>query len=129
MEFPAFLYDVTMDKRYYSSDNFKKASEKYGIRESDYWSPQLPHTSHALCDCIHMKRYRLLKGEAANEPRISWVTIPIESAGVVQAYFCVMESRKFLDFLRRIFHAHCLSDAPGNLRPAGGRPGCQQYRV
>lgn len=98
MEFPAFLYDVTMDKRYYSSDNFKKASEKYGIRESDYWSPQLPHTSHALCDCIHMKRYRLLKGEAANEPRISWVTIPIESAGVVQAYFCVMESRKFLDF-------------------------------
>ena len=66
MEFPAFLYDVTMDKRYYSSDNFKKASEKYGIRESEYWSPQLPHTSHALCDCIHMKRYRLLKGEAAN---------------------------------------------------------------
>lgn len=76
MEFPAFLYDVTMDKRYYSSDNFKKASEKYGIRESDYWSPQLPHTSHALCDCIHMKRYRLLKGEAANEPRISWVIHP-----------------------------------------------------
>lgn len=45
-----------------------------------------------------MKRYRLLKGEAANEPRISWVTIPIESAGITQAYFCVMESRKFLDF-------------------------------
>lgn len=42
MEFPAFLYDVTMDKRYYSSDNFKKASEKYGIRESDYWSPSFP---------------------------------------------------------------------------------------
>ncbi len=99
MEFPAFLYDVTMDKRYYSLRQLQKRPvKKYGIRESDYWSPSFPIPATPLCDCIHMKRYRLLKGEAANEPRISWVTIPIESAGVVQAYFCVMESRKFLDF-------------------------------
>lgn len=42
MEFPAFLYDVTMDKRYYSSDNFKKASEKYGIREPITGLPSFP---------------------------------------------------------------------------------------
>ena len=98
MEFPAFLYDVFWEKSYYSSSNFKKVSEKYGLKDSDYWNPQIPHTSHTLCDCIHMKRYRLLKEEALNEPRISWVVIPIQARGVTQAYFCVMESRKFMDF-------------------------------
>lgn len=98
MEFPAFLYDVIEDKNYYSSPNFQKTSEKYGLKESDYWNPPAPHTSHTLCDCIHMKRYRLQKGESADEPRISWVVIPIQAGGIPQAYFCVMESRKFLDF-------------------------------
>ena len=98
MEFPAFLYDVFEGKSYYSSGNFQRVSERYGLKESDYWNPQTPHTSHTLCDCIQMKRYRLLKGEQAGEPRISWVVIPIQSGDVPQAYFCVMESRKFLDF-------------------------------
>lgn len=98
MEFPAFLHDVFEEKSYYSSSNFQKTSARYGLEESDYWNPEIPHTSHTLCDCIHMKRYRLLKGEGADEPRISWVVIPIQAGGVPQAYFCVMESRKFLDF-------------------------------
>jgi len=69
MEFPAFLYDVTMDKH------------PHRVRRSG--------TGVFLCDGI---------------PEIP-------------------------GFLRRILHAHRLSDAPGNLRPAGGGPGCQQYRV
>lgn len=98
MEFPAFLHDVFEEKSYYSSPNFQKTSNEYGLEEPDYWNPGIPHTSHTLCDCIHMKRYRLLKGEGADEPRISWVVIPIQAGGIPQAYFCVMESRKFLDF-------------------------------
>ena len=98
MEFPAFLYDVFEEKSYYSSANFQKTSAHYGLRDQDYWNPSLPHTVHTLCDCIRMRRYRLSKGELENEPRISWVTIPIEVDGIPQAYFCVMESRKLLDF-------------------------------
>ena len=98
MEFPALLYDLFEDKSYYSSDNFPQISENYGIQESDYWDPQVPHSRHTLCDSIHMTRYRLKRGEAQGEPRISWVTIPIVVGGIPQAYFCVMESRRFLDF-------------------------------
>ena len=98
MEFPALLYDLFEDKSYYSSDNFKRISEDYGIQETDYWDPPVSHSRHTLCDSIHMTRYRLQRGEAQGEPRISWVTIPIVVDGVPQAYFCVMESRRFLDF-------------------------------
>lgn len=98
MEFPAMLFDVFENKSYYSSDNFRKSSEQFGLQESDYWNPSISHTSHTLCDCIHMSRFRLLKGEAADEPRISWVMIPIIVGGKTQAYFCVMESRRFIDF-------------------------------
>lgn len=98
MEFPAMVYDVFENKSYYSSANFLKTSEQFGLEEQDYWNPSISHTSHTLCDCIHMTRYRLLKGEAADEPRISWVVIPILVGGVPQAYFCVMESRRFMDF-------------------------------
>ena len=98
MEFPAMIFDVFENKSYYSSDNFRKTSEQFGLEERDYWNPSIAHTSHTLCDCIHMSRFRLLKGEAADEPRISWVLIPILVNGKLQAYFCVMESRRFIDF-------------------------------
>lgn len=99
MEFPAFLYDVQEDKSYYSSANFRKVSQEYGLKECDYWDPSLlPHTSQTLCDTIHMTRLRLLQGESVDEPKISWVLIPILVGGMPQAYFGVMESRKFLDF-------------------------------
>lgn len=98
MEFPAMVYDVFENKSYYSSANFTRTSEQFALAESDYWNPSISHTKHTLCDCINMTRFRLLKGEAADEPRISWVLIPILVAGVPQAYFCVMESRRFMDF-------------------------------
>ena len=98
MEFPALLYDVFDNKSYYSSDNFPRITEKYQLQESDYWDPYFDHSRHTLCDSIHMTRYRLLRGEAHGQPRISWITIPIVVDGAPQAYFCVMESRRFLDF-------------------------------
>ncbi len=103
MSFPAAIYDVFEEKAYYSSQNFVKTSEAYGLSMEDYWNPVLPHTCHTLCDCIHMMRYRLLNGEAAHEPRISWLTIPILVDRVPQAYFCVMESRRFMDFYDEYF--------------------------
>ena len=98
MEFPALLYDLFEDKSYYSSSNFPRITEQFDLKESDYWEPVIPHTRHTLCDSIHMTRYRLRRGEAEGQPRISWVTIPIMVGGAPQAYFCVMESRRFLDF-------------------------------
>lgn len=98
MEFPALLYDLSEDKSYYSSENFPKITAEYQLQESDYWEPSVPHSRYTLCDSIRMYRIRLSRGESQGQPRISWVTIPIVVGGVPQAYFCVMESRRFLDF-------------------------------
>lgn len=98
MEFPALLYDLFENRSYYSSDNFPRITEEYHLSESDYWEPSVPHSRHTLCDSILMTRYRLMRGESQGQPRISWITIPIIVGGAPQAYFCVMESRKFLDF-------------------------------
>ena len=98
MEFPALLYDLFDNKSYYSSEKFSQITEKYQLQESDYWNPSVAHSRHTLCDSILMTRYRLLRGESQGQPRISWVTIPIVVGGAPQAYFCVMESRRFLDF-------------------------------
>lgn len=98
MEFPALLYDLFENKSYYSSDRFPKLTRELQLQESDYWDPSIPHSKHTLCDSILMTRYRLIRGESQGEPRISWITIPIMVGGAPQAYFCVMESRRFLDF-------------------------------
>ena len=98
MEFPALLYDLFDNRSFYSSENFLKITAKYRLQDSDYWEPSVPHTRHTLCDSILMTRYRLMRGEQQGQPRISWITIPIIVGGAPQAYFCVMESRKFLDF-------------------------------
>lgn len=98
MEFPAMLYDLFEEKSYYSSANFPKYMEEFQIQDSDCWEPTEPHSRYTMCDSIHMTRFRLKRGEAQGQPRISWVTIPIMVAGAPQAYFCVMESRRFLDF-------------------------------
>jgi len=98
MEFPALLYDLFENKSYYSSDQFPELTQKYQLQDSDYWEPSVPHSRHTLCDSILMTRYRLMRGESQGQPRISWITIPIIVGGAPQAYFCVMESRRFLDF-------------------------------
>ena len=98
MDFPAFLYDVGEQEGYYSSANFKRISERYGLKESDYWDPQIDHNSYTLCDYIQMTRIRLCNERERDGARVSWILIPISAGGNLQAYFVVMESREFLDY-------------------------------
>ena len=98
MGFPAFLYDFGEQESYYSSANFKRISEAYGLKESDYWAPKMEHNRYTLCDYIQMTRIRLCNEEHVEGPRISWITIPINIGGKLQGYFVVMESREFLDY-------------------------------
>lgn len=98
MNFPAYLYDVNERKGYYSSANFKRITESFGLDESEYWLPTRPHTIHTLCDYIQMRRIRLTEPDDTGKPRISWIQIPIIMNGVTQAYFIVMESRELLDY-------------------------------
>lgn len=98
MDFPAFLFDVGEKEGYYSSANFKRISEMYGLEESDYWNPRFPHNRYTLCDYIQMTRIRLSNEGEEDGPRVSWVVMPISVGGVAQAYFVVMESREFLDY-------------------------------
>ena len=98
MNFPAYLYDVNERKGYYSSANFKRITESFGLEESEYWLPTRPHTIPTLCDYIQMRRIRLTEPDDTGKPRISWIQIPIIMNGVTQAYFIVMESRELLDY-------------------------------
>ena len=98
MKFPALLYDTGEDKSYYSSPDFRRMTEYYGLTDRDYWDPSMPHTQHTLCDYINMSRYRLISGEAHNGPQISWVVMPIRVHGLTQAYFAVMEAHSLLDY-------------------------------
>ena len=56
MKFPAFIYDLAEEKSYYSSPDFKRITESFGLSESDYWEPSMPYTKHTLCDYINMAR-------------------------------------------------------------------------
>lgn len=98
MKFPALLYDLAEEKSYYSSSNFRRMTDYYGLKESDYWDLQLPHTHHTLCDYINMSRYRLINVDNPDGPRISWVVIPIRIHGITQAHFTVMEAHSLLDY-------------------------------
>lgn len=98
MDFPAMIYDFTEQKSFYSSDNFPRISKKYGLKDEDYWEPSRPHARHTLCDDIHMTRFRLVESLAPDQPRVSWISIPIRINDVIQAQFVVMESRELLDF-------------------------------
>ena len=98
MKFPAFLYDIAEEKSYYSSPDFRRMTEYYGLTDRDYWDPSLPHTQHTLCDYINMSRYRLIGSEGQAGPRVSWVVMPIRVHGLTQAYFTVMEAHSLLDY-------------------------------
>ena len=98
MNFPAFLYDINEEKSFYSSANFKKISERFGLQDEDYWRPSREHSKHNLCEHMHMTRYRLIDPVNPDGPRISWVLIPIIMNDVTQAFFVVMESKDFLDY-------------------------------
>ena len=98
MKFPAFIYDLAEEKSYYSSPDFKRITESFGLSESDYWEPSMPYTKHTLCDYINMARIRLINPGNLAGPRVSWIIIPIVMEDIVQAYFVVMESREFIDY-------------------------------
>ncbi len=98
MNIPAFLYDVNEKRGYYSSANFKRITERFGLSEADYCLTSRPHTVHTLCDYIQMKRVRLSEPDDEGKPRVSWIQIPIIMNGVTQAYFIVMESRELMDY-------------------------------
>ena len=98
MKFPAFIYDLAEEKSYYSSPDFKRITESFGLSESDYWEPSMPYTKHTLCDYINMARIRLINPGNLEGPRVSWIIIPIVMEDIVQAYFVVMESREFIDY-------------------------------
>ncbi len=98
MDFPAFLYDINEERAYYSSANFRNISEKFSLKDEDYWDPSREHSMHSLCEHMHMTRYRLIDPVNPDGPRISWVLIPIIMNDVTQAYFVVMESKDLLDY-------------------------------
>lgn len=98
MEFPAYLYDVETKTSYYSSKNFLDITHSFGLEVGDYLSPRGEFTRHTLCDFIEMTRYRLINFESPDEPRISWIKIPIVIDKNIMAYFVVMESKDFIDF-------------------------------
>ena len=98
MKFPAFIHDLAEEKSYYSSPDFKRITESFGLSESDYWEPSMPYTKHTLCDYINMARIRLINPGNLEGPRVSWIIIPIVMEDIVQAYFVVMESREFIDY-------------------------------
>ena len=93
MKFPAYLFDLAEEKSYYSSSNFKRMTEYYGLSDRDYWDPSVPHTQHTLCDYINMSRY-----EGHEGPRVSWVVMPSRIHGQTQAYFAVIEAHELLDY-------------------------------
>lgn len=98
MNFPAFLYDVGEDAGYYSSVNFSRISQVYGLEDRDYWDPRPEHSQNILCDYTKMSRIRLAGSDHPDSPRVSWVLMPIVIGGVTQAYFVVMESKDLLDY-------------------------------
>ncbi len=98
MKFPAFLYDLAEEKGYYSSPNFKRITLAYGLTDKDFWETSLPHTKYTLCEDVGMFRIRLINQDNSDEPRVSWITIPIVMNDITQAYFVVMEDREFLDY-------------------------------
>lgn len=98
MEFPAYLYDVETKMSYFSSKNFLDITYSFGMEVEDYLSPREEFTRHTLCDFIEMTRYRLVNFASPDEPRISWIKIPIVIDKNIMAYFVVMESKEFIDF-------------------------------
>lgn len=95
MKFPAFLYDVSTKKEYYSSHRFKKANP-YPMRAEDFWQPAFSYSKQVMCPTLQMARYCLAEGQDATA--FSWITVPIQVNGHIQAYFVLLESGKRMDY-------------------------------
>ena len=97
MKFPAFLYDVSTQKEYYSSSRFKK-DYPYPFRAEDFWQPSFSYSKQLMCPSLQMARYRFSDSRDEHLTPFSWITVPINVGESTKAYFVLMESREQLDY-------------------------------
>lgn len=97
VDFPAAVFDMTEDKKFFSSKSFNELSLKYGISDNDFWEADTLVSRSTLCDYIGMMRFRLYNNEAPDEPRISWIHVPIIVNNTLASHFVILESRDFID--------------------------------
>ena len=97
MKFPAFLYDVSTQKEYYSSGRFKK-EYPYPFRAEDFWNPSFSYSKQLMCPTLQMARYRFSDIRDDHLMPFSWITVPINVGESTKAYFVLMESREQLDY-------------------------------
>lgn len=97
MKFPAFLYDVSTQKEYYSSSRFKK-EYPYPFRAEDFWQPSFSFSKELMCPTLQMARYRFNDSRDEYLTPFSWITVPINVGESTKAYFVLMESREQIDY-------------------------------
>lgn len=97
MKFPAFLYDVSTQKEYYSSSRFKK-EYPYPFRAEDFWEPSFSYSKQLMCPTLQMARYRFSDTIDEHLTPFSWITVPINVGDSTKAYFVLMESRDQIDY-------------------------------
>lgn len=97
MKFPAFLYDVSTQKEYYSSARFKKECP-YPFRAEDFWQPSFRYSKQLMCPTLQMARYRFSTTREEHLDPFSWITVPINVGESTKAYFVLMESREKIDY-------------------------------
>lgn len=97
MKFPAFLYDVSTQKEYYSSYRFKK-EYPFPFQAEDFWQPSFSYSKQVLCPTLQMARYRFEDSWGEQPVALSWITVPIHVGGHIQAYFVLMESGERIDY-------------------------------
>ena len=97
MKFPAFLYDVSTQKEYYSSFRFKK-EYPYPFRAEDFWQPSFSFSKELMCPTLQMARYRFNDTRDEYLTPFSWITVPINVGDSTKAYFVLMESREQIDY-------------------------------
>lgn len=96
MRFPAMIYDIVNDKKYFSSNNFLNLSDEY-IKLNDFWEPSFEHSKEILCDTLKITRYRFVEKERYKNP-YSWITIPINVGEKIEAYFVILEAEDLIDY-------------------------------
>ena len=96
MNFPAFLYDVSDKKIYYSSGRFKK-EYPYSFRAEDFWEPSFSYSKQLMCPTLQMARYRIRDTREEYLAPFSWITVPINVGEFTKAYFVLLESRESID--------------------------------
>lgn len=96
MKFPAMIYDLVEERKYFSSPNFKKLADEH-IELEDFWEPSFESSQEVLCNNLMITRYRFVKEEKYKKP-YSWITIPITVGDKIEAYFIILEAEELIDY-------------------------------